>query len=144
MDAVHFAFVAGLAAVLLGGCATDPARPAAATGSRGDACLFESSVSGFEPVDRTRLIIRGIGRDPAYLAEVSAGCLDLEQRWALAIIDGDGNGQICGFGRDSVAYRDGPRIEQCRILKLHRLTPAQFETLKSEHGRRKPAAAGTP
>ena len=147
MNAIHCVFSAGLAAVLLGGCAADPARPTAAAGSRGDACMFESAVSGFEPVDMTRLIIRGIGRDHAYLAEVSAGCFDLEHRWALALIDGDSNGQICGFGRDSVAYRDGLHIDECRILKLDRLTPAQLETLKSVRGRRKPdkpAATGTP
>lgn len=138
MNATHFAFAAGLAAVLLGGCATDPARPAAVARSQGDACVFESTVSSFEPIDMTRLIIRGIGRDHAYLAEVSAGCFDLEHRWALAIIDGDRNGQICGFGRDSVAYRDGRRIEECRILRLDRLSPEQLDKLELEHGLRKP------
>lgn len=146
MNATHFVLAAGLAAVLLGGCATNQTRPAAVAGSRGDACVFESAISSFEPLDMKRLIIRGIGRDQAYLAEVAAGCFDLEHRWALAFIDGDHNGQICGFGRDRVAYRDGLRIEKCLILRLDRLTPEQLERVEPKHGPRTPhePAAGTP
>lgn len=133
-------WLAGLAALWLAGCATDPARSGAASAPRGSACVFESTISGFEPIDMTRLIIYGIGRDQAYLAEVSAGCFDLEYRWQLALVDGDHNGQICGFGRDQVAYRQGSRLEQCQILRLDRLTPERRKALEQERGRgqRKP------
>lgn len=146
MNANPIALATVLASVLLGGCVTDPDRPAAEARTRGDACVFESTVSSFESLDTTRLIIHGIGRDSAYLAEVSAGCFGLQHRWALALIDGDHNGQICGFGRDSVAYRDGGRSEQCLILGLDRLTPERLKALQLAHGLRKPdkPAAGPP
>lgn len=138
MDATHFALAAGLAGVLLAGCAAEPPRPGASARSAGDACLFESTVTSFQPVDLRRIIIHGLGRDSAYLAEVSSGCFDLERRWSLAVIDGDHNGQICGFGRDSIAYRDGHRLQRCRILRLDRLTPQELEALELKHGLRKP------
>lgn len=144
MHATHFVVAAGVAAVLLGGCAAPPARTGAAAAARGNACVFESSVTGFRSVDARRIIILGLGRDSAYLAEVSAGCFDLERPWALALIDGDHNGQICGFGRDSIAYRDGGRLERCRILRLDRLSPQQLEAIELEHGPRKPGPPADP
>jgi hypothetical protein len=40
----------------------------------------------------------------------------------LAAVDGDRNGQICGFGRDSIAYRNLGMVEDCRILGLEELS----------------------
>ena len=146
MDTINvnpLVLAASLASVLLTGCAMNPDRPVAEPRVRGSACVFESTVSSFQPLDSTRLIIHGSGRNSVYLAEVSAGCFDLQHRWALALVDGDHNGQICGFGRDRVAYRDGGRVEQCLILGLERLSPERLKALELKHGLRekdKPAA----
>ena len=37
-------------------------------------------------------------------------------------MDGDRNGQICGFGRDSIAYRRLGMVEDCRILGMEQLS----------------------
>lgn len=146
MNTNRLILTAGLAGLLLGACAAAPGdRPAGAARARGNACIFESAVSSFQPLSMTQLIIYGRGRDNAYLAEVSAGCFELKHRWALTLVDGDHNSQICGFGRDRVAYGDGGRVEQCQILALERLTPERLEALEIRHGLRKedaPAAAG--
>ena len=47
---------------------------------------------------------------------------DLSHQVTLAAIDGDGNGQICGYGRDSIAYEQFGRMESCRVMTLERLT----------------------
>jgi hypothetical protein len=44
-------------------------------------------------------------------------------------VDGDRNGQICGFGRDSIAYRNLGRVENCRILGMQELTEERREEL---------------
>ncbi len=62
-----------------------------------------------------------VGRK-AYLAEIAGGCFDVKGQSALAAVDGDRNGQICGFGRDSIAYRGLGRVENCRILGLEELS----------------------
>jgi hypothetical protein len=90
--------------------------------SRTSDCVFHSSVSGFEALDDRHVVLFGMGDRKAYLAEIAVGCFDMKNQSALAAVDGDGNGQICGFGRDSVAYRNLGRGENCRITGLELLT----------------------
>ena len=46
----------------------------------------------------------------------------MQSQYALAAVDGDRNGQICGFGRDSLAYRRLGMVEDCRILGMEQLS----------------------
>ena len=62
------------------------------------------------------------GRSRAYLADLSGACFDLDSQVSLAAVDGDGNGQICGYGRDSVAFHGLGKVESCRILGLEQLS----------------------
>jgi len=90
--------------------------------SRTSDCVYQSSISGFEALDDRYVVLFASGRRKAYLADLSAGCLDVRNQTALAPVDGDGNGQICGFGRDSIAYRRMGMVEDCRILGLEQLS----------------------
>lgn len=90
--------------------------------SRTSDCVFLSTISGFEALDDRYVVLFASGRRKAYLADLSAGCLDIRSQFALVPVDGDGNGQICGFGRDSIAYRRMGRVEDCRILGLEQLS----------------------
>ena len=85
-------------------------------------CVFQSSISGFETLDDRYVVLFASGSRKAYLADLSAGCLDVRSQTSLAAVDGDGNGQICGFGRDSIAYRRMGMVENCRILGLEQLS----------------------
>ncbi len=85
-------------------------------------CVFHSAISGFEALDDRYVVLYSMGRRKAYLAEISGGCFDMKSQSALAAVDGDGNGQICGFGRDSIAYRRMGMVEDCRILGLQELS----------------------
>jgi hypothetical protein len=90
--------------------------------SRTSDCVYQSTISGFEALDDRYVVLFASGRRKAYLADLSAGCLDVRNQNALAPVDGDGNGQICGFGRDSIAYRRMGMVEDCRILGLEQLS----------------------
>lgn len=85
-------------------------------------CMFQSTINGFNALDDRYVILYGAGRNQAYLAELTPGCFDIKNTTALGAVDGDGNGQICGFGRDSLAYREFGHTEQCRIMSLERLS----------------------
>jgi hypothetical protein len=85
-------------------------------------CVFQSSISGFNALDNRYVVLYSGGSRTAYLVEVFGGCFDVKNQSTLAAVDGDGNGQICGFGRDSLAYREFGRIEQCRILSMEKLS----------------------
>ena len=90
--------------------------------SRTSDCVFQSTISDFEVLDNRYVVLFASGRRKAYLADLSNGCLDVRSQPALAAVDGDGNGQICGFGRDSIAYRRMGMVEDCRILGLEQLS----------------------
>ncbi len=90
--------------------------------SRTSDCVFQSTISGFEPLDNRYVVLFASGRRKAYLVDLSSGCFDVRSQSALAAVDGDGNGQICGFGRDSIAYRRMGRVEDCRIMALEQLS----------------------
>jgi|SRR5688572_17664082 len=85
-------------------------------------CMFQSTINGFDALDDRYVLLYGSGRKQAYLAELTPGCFQIKSQIALGAVDGDNNGQICGYGRDSLAYRDFGRTEQCRIMSLERLS----------------------
>ncbi len=110
--------------------------------SRTSDCVHHSSISGFEALDDRHVVLLGVGNRKAYLAELSVACFDVSARNALIAVDGDGNGQICGFGRDSVAYHDLGRVENCRILGLEQLSDERRLELGVGVPEKKPAKAG--
>lgn len=127
----HRAFL--LAPLLLGACVSQGPESRLGTQekerqargikmSRTSDCVFQSTINGFEALDDRYVVLFASGSRKAYLADLSAGCLDVRNQSALAPVDGDGNGQICGFGRDSIAYRRMGLVEDCRILGLEQLS----------------------
>ncbi len=90
--------------------------------SRTSDCVFQSTISDFQALDDRYVVLYASGRRKAYLAEISGGCFDMRSQSALAAVDGDRNGQICGFGRDSIAYRRLGMVEDCRILGMEQLS----------------------
>jgi hypothetical protein len=131
-------FVTVLVAVVCtaSGCATTP-------GDAGDGpsgareCVSQSRISSFEALDPSRMLIYGPGQKEAYLAELGAGCAGMDRRSTISFVDGDRNGSICGLGNDSVAFKDGPRIANCSIRSMIKLTPAAREQIEVEYGLKK-------
>jgi Family of unknown function (DUF6491) len=85
-------------------------------------CVFRSTISDFHVLDDSHVVLYGMGRRKAYLAEIAGACFELKYEHELATVDGDNNGQICGFGRDSIAFRRMGLIENCRIFGMEELS----------------------
>lgn len=85
-------------------------------------CVFQRSINDFQALDDNYVVLYAMGRRKAYLTQVAGGCFDVKGQSTLAAVDGDRNGQICGYGRDSLAYRRLGRVENCRILAMQELT----------------------
>jgi len=85
-------------------------------------CAFQSTIEGFDVLDGTHVVLYGMGRRKAYLTELAGACFDVKSQSTLAAIDGDQNGQICGYGRDSIAFRRMGMAESCRILAMQELS----------------------
>jgi hypothetical protein len=92
-------------------------------------CVYESTINDFDILDDHHVAFFSAGRRKAYLAELSGGCFDISARMTLATVDRDKNGQICGFGADSIAYSRGGIMEDCRIIGLERLSDERREAL---------------
>jgi hypothetical protein len=85
-------------------------------------CVFGSSISDFHVLDDSHVVLYGMGGRKAYLAEIVGACFDLKYEHQLATVDGDRNGQICGYGRDSLAFRRMGILESCRIFGMEELS----------------------
>ncbi len=90
--------------------------------SRTSDCVFQRTIEDFDAIDNNYVVLYASGRRKAYLADVSGGCFDVKGQSTLAAVDGDRNGQICGYGRDSIAYQNLGMVESCRILGLEQLS----------------------
>jgi hypothetical protein len=90
--------------------------------SRTSDCVFQRTIEDFQAISDDYVVLYGMGRRKAYLVEIAGGCFDIKYRSSLAAVDGDRNGQICGFGRDSLAYQNLGMVENCRILGMEDLS----------------------
>jgi len=102
--------------------------------ARTNDCIFQSSISSFRVLGDRHLVLYGFGQREVYLAELAPACLDVESQSTLGTVDGDMNGQICGYGRDGISFRRFSRREECRIMALERLSKARVDELLGEGG----------
>ena len=121
----------------LSACAsTTPQKADAPPAARKDECLRESSITGFDVLNDRYVLLYGFGKQDPYLAEITPGCFDLKGTTALAAVDGDGNGQICGYGRDNIVYRDMGRTESCRIMALEKATEKRIQEVREQKSKK--------
>ena len=96
---------------------------------RSSDCVFVSTISDFTALDDRHVVLYSMGQRKAYLAEITGGCFEVKYQSQLGTVDGDNNGQICGFGRDSIAYRRMGIVEDCPIMGLEDLSAERREAL---------------
>src|SRR5262245_26021038 len=96
---------------------------------RSSDCVFVSTISDFTALDDRHVVLYAMGQRKAYLAELTGGCFDVRSQAQLGTVDGDQNGQICGFGRDSIAYHRLGGVEDCPIMGLEDLSNERREAL---------------
>ena len=119
--------------VLLSACAATTPQEQGSRNSRTDVCVLQSSITGFEALDDSHVVLYDrVGNKSVYLAEILPGCFDLSHQTSLAAIDGDGNGRICGYGRDNIAYHQFGRLESCRVIRLEQLTDERLAALREK------------
>lgn len=130
--------LAAMSLLLLAGCAGTPSdvqtrhQPKETIKmTRTSDCLSESLISGFQALDDHHVILFGSGRRKAYLVEIAPACFDMTRQNSLATVDGDNNGQICGFGRDSIAYEQFGRMERCRVMGMEELSEERLLEVQS-------------
>lgn len=71
-------------------------------------CLFVSQTQNWRVLDSQQLILWGPSQKVAYLVKLFAPVSDLPFSEALAFIDDDHDGMICGNGGDKIAVPNSP------------------------------------
>lgn len=122
---------AGLLASLLGftAQATDRVAPAKADDN---ACTWFRSIDDWQRLDDRNLIVWGPGKT-AYHVELSMPLFDLRTAESIAFIDGNRDGQLCGFGMDQVVVPHAPIFESSTILGMTRLDAAGVQQLGAQY-----------
>lgn len=126
------------ACVVIAGCASSgtgsqqgssQAEPAqlAAPGTGG--CVARSALDGVEAIDDRTVVLYAGSPRRAYLAGLESGCFNLEFQTMFAAKDEDGDGQICGGGKDSIAYRRLNMLQVCHILELQEASDERLREL---------------
>ncbi len=120
---------AGFLAATAGHAAADKSADKAPP-LRGNDCVFFQSVYDWQELDQNNLVIWGPGRHHAYQVYFAMPLPHLQSSWQLAFIDKDGDGRLCGFGRDEIAVANLP--QQATITAVKRLDAEGIAKLEEQ------------
>jgi hypothetical protein len=116
-----------------------------ATGSEeraasGNDCVFFRTIDNWQVLDDSSLVIWTTGNRRAYLVRLFRPSPDLRFAIDLRFQDGNGDGQLCPFGGDSV-ITGGTTADRYRISSMKRLSEKELEDLlaakESTRGKRR-------
>lgn len=101
--------------------------------AQGD-CIRTREINGFDPLDRSNLILWGIRKRP-YHVRLSGSCSNLEFNARIASYDRDRDGRLCP-GFDSILA--GQPAQRCPIRDIKPLTDSEAIKLLEQYGRPTP------
>jgi hypothetical protein len=97
-----------------------------------NACTWFRSVDNWQRLDDRNLIVWGPGK-AAYHVELSMPLFGLRSTESIAFIDGNRDGQLCGYGMDQVVVPHSPIFESSTILGMTRLDAAGVQQLDAQY-----------
>ncbi len=83
-------------------------------------------------IDQQRFIIYGLTQHEPYLGKLFFPTPDLVNNIAMAVVDEDHNGRICGQSGDWVQFRNPTIGGRNLITSLRRITEAEADALLAE------------
>lgn len=101
-------------------------------GRRASECILSRTIRDFSALDERNLILDGPG-SRAYHVVLATPSFSLESEFTIGLIDRDGDGRICPYGRDRVLI-DGPLTEQVTIRSIEQISADEVEGLRVRFG----------
>jgi len=130
----RFPIIAGLLASSMALAANAAGSVSSAITPKPDdnACTWFRTIDDWRRLDDRNLIVWGPNKVP-YHVELSMPLFDLGTTESIAFIDGNNDGQLCGFGMDRVVVPDAPIFESSTIMGMTRLTDANVAQLDAQY-----------
>jgi hypothetical protein len=123
-----------LAALLLAGASSFAATNAAVQGRENDSdCLFFRTIHDWRALDSTHMVVWGPGTRNPYLVTLTFPLPDLKWAFRLAFVDGNRDGNLCSFGRDSVVVPNGFTSWRSSIRGISRLDEESVAALEDQY-----------
>jgi hypothetical protein len=97
-----------------------------------NACTWFRTIDNWQRLDDRNLIVWGPNK-AAYHIELSMPLSDLNSAESIAFIDGNRDGQLCGFGMDQVVVPHAPVFESATILGMTRLDDVGVRQLAAQY-----------
>lgn len=118
-----------------------PADPTPVAKADSNECTWSSTIRDWKRLDDKNLIVWGPGKQ-AYHVQLSFPLFGLNSAEGIALVDRDGNNQICGYGMDRIAVPDSPVHSDAVINGITRLDEAGIAQLAEKYkvrwGKKKP------
>jgi hypothetical protein len=96
-----------------------------------ESCLYSRSVHDWRTLDDSNLVVWAPNDRQAYHVKLIFPLFSARYEYRLAFIDGDRDGRLCGYGRDSVGETDrsaaGQRSSITSITRLDAESIAKLE-----------------
>jgi hypothetical protein len=107
---------------------------AAAPKKNRESCVFSRSVRDWRALDDTNLVVWAPNDQQAYHVKLALPLFSARFDWKLAFIDGDQDGRICSYGRDSIGESDrSPTGQRSSITSITRLDPESIAKLEEQY-----------
>lgn len=98
-----------------------------------NSCIFSRTVNNWRALDSRNLVIWAPNRKDAYHVTLGFPLNDLKGVEDIAVIDRDGDGRLCGYGRDEIATKGGPLPEHSTVTGMTRLDEAGLIALGEQY-----------
>ncbi len=131
-SAMGGAVAAAVVAMLLGPTPS-PAAENPVAKKDDNSCIFAGTINDWRGLDSRNLVIWAPNSHVAYHVTLGFALTDLRSTETLGIVDGNGDGRLCGYGMDQLVITSGPFPEKSTITGMTKLDDADLAELGEKY-----------
>jgi hypothetical protein len=131
-SALSGALATAVVALVLG---SSPASAAETHATKKDdnSCIFAGTINDWRGLDSRNLVIWAPNGHVAYHVTLGFALTDLKSTETLGVVDGNGDGRLCGYGMDQLVITSGPYPEKSTITGMTKLDDAALAELGDKY-----------
>lgn len=126
------AATAAVVAMALGSAPLSAAETPAAK-KDDNSCVFAGTINDWRGLDSRNLVIWSPNNHVAYHVTLGFALTDLKSTETLGIVDGNGDGRLCGYGMDQLVITGGAYPEKSTITGMTKLDDAGLAELGEKY-----------